>query len=466
MTNDKAHEAVEKLWEMGVLGPWKLYPHQLELYKKVQDSTALKFVINLARRSGKSFILCTLAVEYALQHPGSRICYAAPTGKMVKNIIQPIMREILKDCPKHLQPKWYAHDQKYVFPSTGSEIHIAGTDAGRAENLRGQAMHLGLVDEAGFMDDLDYVVSDILMPQTLTTNGRILIASTPPKSPGHDFARYAREAEVNGDYIKLTIYDNSMLTPEKIEQYKKESGGENSITWRREYCCEFIISEEDAVLPEFTDAKALEIIKPSERPEYFDSYVALDVGFDDFTAILFAYYDFFKATLVIEDEVLLRRINTETLATAIKDKEKELWGEKPVYKRVSDIDKIVISDLNTLHDISITATRRDNREAAINDLRIQIQNDRLLINPRCKNLILHMKSAIWNKHRTDFARSKDFGHYDLVAALVYLNRSISRHKNPLPAGHGFNIYTQHMPAHVKESKSSHQIKKLFPTIKG
>jgi hypothetical protein len=87
----------------------------------------------------------------------------------------------------------------------GSEIHIAGCDNGNAENLRGHESDLNLIDEAGFIDDLEYVLKDILMPQTLTTGGRTIISSTPPRTPAHYFQRLCMEAVQSDYYSKFTI---------------------------------------------------------------------------------------------------------------------------------------------------------------------------------------------------------------------------------------------------------------------
>jgi hypothetical protein len=103
-----------------------------------------------------------------------------------------------------------------------------------------------------------------------------------------------------------------------------------------------------------------------------------------------------------------------------------------VYKRVSDVDLRLVTDLNELHQLRFVTTRKDNREAAINELRIRIQNKRIEIHPRCKNTIAHLDHAIWNKARTQFDRSGKFGHFDALAALVYLDRNVDRNRNPMP----------------------------------
>lgn len=470
-------EALAELWERGNIH-WKLHDTQLEMYHAFHMSRERKYIFNCSRRLGKSFLLCLIAVEFAIQNDGSRICYAAPTAKSVKKIILPIMKEILKDCPARYKPKWAGQDH-YVFPN-GSEIHIAGTDNERAESLRGQNMHLGICDEASFMSNLDYVVGDILMPQTLTTSGRIIIASTPPKIVDHDFKTYALEAEIRGSYMKKTIYDNPMLSKELIisvmketdpqltweeaeKLYEQRSGPPNT-TWRREYMAEFVKDEKLAIIPEFTEDLKKACVLTAKRPQFYDTYTTMDVGFNDFTFVLFGYWDFYRAKLVIEDEFVMQEPTSKIIATNVKQKEHECWGPMGrVYMRYSDTDLIVISDLQREHDLTFIPTRKDMKEAAVNKVRIWFKEGKIEIHPRCKNLIAHLEAGIWNKNKTSFARSTKFGHYDGIDALIYMVRNVNTSKNPTPPGHGLDLHSQHINPKLYESPSKKALKDAFNT---
>lgn len=455
-------EAVRELYRRGHLA-WKLHQGQREIYDLYKQSGSLKFVLNCSRRYGKSYLLCLIAIETAFATPNVQVRYAAPTQKMVKNIIQPIFRKILEDCPADLKPRWNSQEGCYKLKN-GSQIHVAGTNRGYAENLRGTETHLGIADEAGFVEcdgGLNYLVQDILMPQTLTCNGRLILASTPPKTPGHDFVSYCYQAELEGAYAKRTIYQNPEITPEKVEQYAKEAGGKKSSTFRREYLCEFITDEDSAVIPEFTDEKALELVKEVPRPEYFDSYVGMDVGFKDLTFLVFGYWDFANSQVVIEEELVLKKMLTEPLANGVREIERRLWGRKEPFLRVSDIDLRLIEELRELHSIRFTPTPKDNKEAALNRLRMLVTDNQIVIHPRCKQLIAHLKYATWNKSHSTFERTEEHGHFDGVDALVYLIRNIKRHKNPFPEHHGVDPYSQYVDSSPNRNPSARAVLKLF-----
>lgn len=324
-----------------------------------------------------------------------------------------------------------------------------------------------IVDEAGFCDDLKYIVQSILIPTTTTTRGKIILSSTPPKSPDHEFEYYRKTAEYKGNYVCKTIYDGvgDRITTEMIDEIIQELGGADSPDFQREYLCKTIKDENFAVVPEFNDELEALIVKDHPRPPFADIYVGGDIGFKDLTVFLFGYYDFRSAKLIVEDELVMsgKRMTTEYMAQMIKQKEAQNFTNKVTgeiqepYLRVCDNNLIVINDLYRLHNLTFQPTPKDDAAAALNNMRIMLKEGRIIINPRCKTLIYHLKNAVWNKSKKTYERSPDAGHYDAVDALKYLVRNVQYTKNPYPAGYGMGSgdswfsYTDHKteikPAH-------------------
>lgn len=465
-------EAINILWNKGILH-WKLHSGQKALYDSYKNESRFRTLVwACSRRLGKSFALCLLAIEKCLSKDNAIVKYVAPEQKQVRTIIMPIMREILKDCPKELQPKFMTQYNAYRFPN-GSEIQMAGADNGNAENLRGGASDLCIIDEAGFCDDLDYVVQSILLPTTATTGGKILLASTPPKTMDHAFKNYIEKAQIRGTLVKKTVYDNPMLTPEAIQELMDEAGGATSISWRREYLCELIVDDKFAIVPEFTEELKARIVKEWKRPPFFDGYIAMDLGMNDYTFVLFGYYDFHSGKLIIEDELVMngQKLSTASLAEGIKRKKAELWTDpltseiKEPSKQISDINPFVMKDLHQLHGLTFTPSPKDDAEAALNNMRLKLEQEKIIINPKCVHLINHLQFGIWNKQRTKFARSTDYGHYDGIDALKYLVRNLSWGKNPFPKNYDLNLrsdsafYYKNQDSHLDIYKKIFNIKK-------
>jgi uncharacterized protein with NRDE domain len=145
-------------------------------------------------------------------------------------------------------------------------------------------------------------------------------------------------------------------------------------------------------------------------------------------------------------------MTTDILAKEILDKEAHLW-KKRAYLRVSDNNNIILlNDLQRLHGITFLPTAKDNSDAALNNLRIMLKQNQIIINPRCKTLIRHLRNAKWNKTRTSFARTKEDGHYDALAALKYLCRNVQFYKNPFP--HDYELRNKGSLFMVKEQIST------------
>ena len=442
-------QAINEFYRRGMLR-WKCHEVQKQMYdlfyKSPNNST---LVWLLARQSGKSWLLAVLALEQAYRKPHSIIKLLTDTKIHIRIIFDKLFEEVMTDCPDYLKPKYHKNLYMYVFPN-GSQIQLAGSDNGHFEKLRGQKADLILVDEAGFCSNLETVIKSVLLPTTTHTGGRIVLASTPPDDLEHDFFKFIEEAQLTNTLTVKTIYDNPLLSKDQVQSIASKMGGENSERFRREYKCELIKNTETSVIPEFTEELEIEITKDWPKPPHYDCYESMDLGGKDLTVVLFGYYDFRAAKLIIEDEFIMdfskKNQGIPQLVAGIEGKEKDLWTNiytnemrKP-YLRVSDINPIVTQEITqiTHGQIYFSNPRKDNKDAAINDLRTGLAGHKIIIHPRCKTLLRHLKNVKWfsAKNKERFARSQDNGHYDAVDALIYMYRSVSTTRNPYPAGYG------------------------------
>lgn len=439
---DKRKILYLSLWAAGDLS-YMLYGQQLRVSQAWRASweRSRKFYLECSRRWGKSFWLCVEAVQMAIRMPGAQIRYAAPTGRMVRTIIEPLMLNILADAPTQMTPRYSKQDGIYHFPNR-AQIHVVGCDNGGHERLRGAATHLGILDECAFIDHLNYIVSSILMPQTMTTDGMLLLASTPGLSPTHKTFSISRQCMTDGSYVRETVYDCEHLTPALIEEYKAEATKEGPTTWRREYLVEWVVDAERAVVPEWVDVRDTSVCI-SVRPDHFRSIVAADLGFNDLTVVLFGYYDFGSACLVVEDEAVCPKMTSEPIDDVVAMKEKALGytGSRAPIMHVADATPFVIQELNLIRqrkqrEGGWVGARKDDAEAALNAMRVGIANSRIVIDPRCQTLIDHLASATWNASRTSYERQQGLGHFDGVDALKYMWRHADKQTNPAPGPHG------------------------------
>lgn len=432
-------QAREILWRKGKITDFLLDSNQKVLRDQIKNIKRKTHVALFSRQSGKSYGALGIAVEELLSRKNITVCYVAPRLKQGKKIVKSTFDEIFKSCPPDLKPKFDRDSSTYVFPSTKSKLELYGFNAEEIESARGPKAHMIIVDECGFMTDLKYGLKSVLYPKLNSTKGPMILISTLPRSQGHEFWAIVKEAEFKETLINKNIYQCPRYTKEDIDGFAEEVGGYDSVDFKREYLNIMITDEDHAVIPEANDESLARIVKNYQRPPYYDCYVSMDIGVKDLTGVLYAYYDFLTGKIVIEDEATFKgkSFTTANLAASIKKTEEVLWGLKRPFLRIADNNNLILlNDLAIDYNISFIPTAKDNKHAWINQIRILIAEERIIINPKCKQLIFHLKNATWNKNKTEYDRSLDGGHYDLIDSLAYLIRNIAYTRNPYPRGYG------------------------------
>lgn len=441
-----------------------LKPVQREMFALfLRHESGRKYVIHCSRRLGKTYLLCVLAIVYALSNAHAQVRYASVSQKAVRKMIHPICKELFSALPAGLRGKWNGHEGAYIF-ANGSMIHVAGVNNGHEDDLRGTSADLAVVDEAGFVDNLSYLVESVLMPQLITTGGRLVMASSSPLSPAHEFAEYVQAARAGGYYSSFDIFAGG-YEPEVVEEFLKEAGGRESTTARREYLNELIVDSEMAIIPEWRPELAREV-PPDEFRGFYHNYSAMDIGVRDKTAVLWGYYDFRKATLVVEGEWTTSGQDTTTrnIAAAVRAKELELRYEK-VYRRPADNNNLILlQDLASAEHgrISFFPTGKEALAAMVNEVRLMVADGRVIVHPRCQELIGCLTYGVYaDGKRKEFGRSKSFGHFDALAALVYLVRNLDTHTNPVPAAYGLDLRNSRIRERPARSEGARLMGEIF-----
>lgn len=446
-------------WRRGSLY-YLLHATQRKIYDRIAASKSPQHFLCCSRRLGKTFLLTVLAFEAALRKPGARVLYLAPWAKDANDIFAEATARILPDCPQEFKPEYSTQSKTFVFRN-GSVIRVRGTNGETADSLRGGSADLVILDEAGKMDSLAYVVDSVVTPMTLTTDGSVILATTPAVTPAHDSKKICDQAFAKGHGHEFTLLDAPHLSTEQktralesaheaLEDIPRILTGElmpKGTTALREYFCKWVTDSGSAVVPEF-DAKARsECVIGVPRPPYFDAYVAMDPGMVDNTGIIFGYWDIREQRLVIERTWKEPQAGTPEIAKAIRDTEQRLWGDVQPYMRISDIDKRLIADLIRSFGLPFVQAWKPRSHGAVWHMRQMVKSRQIIILPEAgPDLPRQLENATWNTRGTDMERdeSEDSidGHYDLVAALKYLCLMIVKDHNPYPAGYAGPVFGQ------------------------
>lgn len=464
-------EQVVRLWESGCL-TWKLHgdnekPGQLKIERAFRLSTKKLFVGDCSRQLGKSTWASAKCVEKALRKKRARIRYATAFLTDLEQFIIPAFEFVLEDCPANLRPVWRAQKSEWYFPSTGSKIRLVGLDR-KPNGLRGNRLDLVVIDEAGYTLRLGYIYRNVLIPATThVPDAKIIMLSTQPESPDHDFVKFCDKAELEGSYVKLEIFDNPLLGKAQIDEIAEECGGYESTVFRREYLCERIVEAERAIIPEFRWRRHVLVPPISDAHRFWNRLEAMDIGVTDMTGTLFGYYDFARGKACIEHEFAIKgpEVTTARINELTRERERELEYDSkyPVTRRIADNNNpILLQDLGSVYNLFFTPTTKDELHAMVNKVRLWFRADRIEIHPRCERLIGALRAGIWNNNRTEFARSEVHGHFDLIAALVYFIRNINEVDNPVPPYFGRDMSEIVYPgSRVGQNRNSEILKKAF-----
>ena len=443
-------------WEKGALG-YRLRNLQKKIREVALNSfkTSLKFYIECTRRAGKSSFGLSWLCEDSIKNPGSVNAFFAPVKEGLKDYIQPIITQTFLDCPDDLRPTLDA-SLTLTFPN-GSKIVFRGSNNQQHRVRRGNAFRRVFIDEARDVDDLDTLIDSVVVPSLFSVDGRVLISSTPADTEDHPLHAIKQAAEREGWYFHATIHDANLYDPDafpqaRIDQWHKETT--DKVAWAREYLAQWVKDPTKTVIPEWSDSQAV-AVQHDEFFPYYQKYAALDSGVTDKTAGLLGYYDFKRAKLVIEAEFALQNeeVRTDKIAELFKNAEKALGYQEihdrkneryrslqvheKVYRRVADNNNLIlVNDLNALHELDFFPTRKDELPAMINLVREWAKDGRIEVNPACKELLGCLRNAVWDKDRKKLAKSKTFGHFDALMALVYLVRNVDTQTNPIPKFYG------------------------------
>lgn len=427
-------DAQAALWRLGIL-KWKMHAAQLVIDEGISNlPTSVKEAVLLcSRRFGKSYYGCLHALESGIQNPGQVIRIIGPDIKQTKMIVEYNMAKITAELYRLGLSKLVQHvKSENMFKVGDSAIYLGGFDS-QADSLRGGEANLILVEESGSSDpdQYTYQMVSVLKPQLLKTRGRMIHLTTLPPIPDHPFINETiPEAKLNDAFYSYTIYDDPLATPEIIEDAIKDCGGAHTEAFRREYLNEIIRDRNLVIVPDFNDKLHVE---PLRIPQAVNWEIYTDWGgVRDFTVSLLMGYDFLRAMDYVYDELMWpANTATEMINRDINQRWSETYNIKNHYV---DAPGQLHVDLIQTHKMNVRPPDKGDWESNINTTANRFTINKIRIDPRCKLLRQTCQSGMFNKHRTDFMRTKALGHMDAIAALMYGIKHLDRSSPYAPEG--------------------------------
>lgn len=418
---------IEMLWKQGNLS-YKLHEGQKLIRRTIRalPGTTREALVFCSRRYGKSFLACVLALEDCLRTPNANVLFVGPSIKQTLDIIRLLLPEILADCPKGLVSP--SKSEKRWHFKNGSQLMLAGFDTA-AESIRGLRANSIYLEESGSSDPetFDYVVKSVLYPTLMHSRGKIVHLTTPALTIDHPLhTQTIPSTSSNGAFFRYTIRDNPLLTEEIIEAEIDSLGGYDSAHTKRELFCEIVKDEHIIVVPQFDDRKHVVDVSVPDDAYY---WIAGDVGgVRDKSVFLLCAYDYSLDKVCIVREVVA---DPQTPTSEIVRRALEMEGGRTLSRFVDAPGQLFV-DLAATYNYSCFPPEKLEFEHNIHRLQTAFWKDQVLVNPACKLLITTLRSGQLNKQRTDFSRTRDMGHCDALAALVYGLRHADRRGREKP----------------------------------
>ena len=213
----------------------KLTESQKLIWRAANDQEHKYVLANISRQQGKSTVVMLLCIKW-LTKSSNDIIYFTPTFTLAKRIYG----MIIKMLPPEFVKKANASDL-VIESITGSQLRFFSGEA--AQSARGSNCTKLVIDEAAYIkqeiDGQDFYYN-IVMPLTKVRCDKIVMISTPKSTYGF-FYDLCMEA-ISGNrkdmlYIKRTIYEDSLISPDEIEHLKK---GYPPMAWAVEFECSFL----------------------------------------------------------------------------------------------------------------------------------------------------------------------------------------------------------------------------------
>lgn len=371
-------------------------PHKGQKEIAEASLTTRYLVIRAGRRFGKSALALNIVLREALHNPG-RYWIIAPEYKQAKSIY---WRDLVDEfIPKGIILK--RNDNELILeimttvPGKNSIIEFKGSD--RENTLRGAGLKGVVLDEFAFQKE--YVWDKVVGPMLVQTNGWAIFITTPNGVSNH-FKKFwddAVAAEAEGADWKtfhFTSYDNPLIKRENLDAERARLTPE---FFEQEYMAEFA-KFVGLIYTAFDPARH---VRDFEVDESWTFYRSIDFGATDPNAVSFIGLDK-KGVMHFFDELYIGDIFTSELAELIKQKSAHRYF---VATYADSAAKQTIMDLGTYGVYCIPVkknTGEGNKNwiiAGIDRVQQLLNDDKIVIHPRCKATIKEFMSYSWRKDR-------------------------------------------------------------------
>jgi len=147
-----------------------------EYQAKLLRDKSKRIVVRWSRQAGKTTTLALRAIWFALKHPKTLTLIVAPSLRQ-SMILADRLQDFLTSLPQSSRKATIDKLQRTVIRFKNGSRIVALPNS--PQLLRGYTAHQCITDEAAFFREDDLVFYNVLMPMLSTTDGTLIVSSTP-----------------------------------------------------------------------------------------------------------------------------------------------------------------------------------------------------------------------------------------------------------------------------------------------
>lgn len=346
--------------------------HQAQI-EIVEDSHRFR-VVNCGRRFGKTVLSIYEMVQVASEYPNSRTAYIAPTYQQARDISWNQLKDIVAPVALKIN-----ESRLEITLKNKSQIILRGWEA--VETLRGQYFHFLVIDEIASMKHFFLNWQEVLLPTLTDKRGEVLFLST-PKGFNHFYDLFNMEAK-DPDFksFHFTSFDNPHLPKADLKKYRNQMTEDR---FAQEYMADFRKAE-GLVYKEFSrETHVLPAHNTPTPPLSSTSIIGADFGWNHPAVLLHILVDH-DGRFWVMDEWYKQHKTIEQMIEVAQKFTPQVTMTYPDQAEPANIEQMKKAGLNP-REVSKRVI------PGIDKVREMLLQKRIIIHPRCQNLILEFET--------------------------------------------------------------------------
>jgi len=370
-------------------------------------------LIRAGRRFGKTWLALYWLIKMGLTHPGAVCWFVGPDLKQPREVALPALKALL---PTGI---WIEHkqDMYLAFPN-GAKIFFKTCDS--MDALRGRAIDFLVCEEFAFWKHSEELWYKILRPQLIDRRGSAMIISSP--NGCNTFKRLEEDGRTDAEWSihHYNIRDNPYLPAAEIAALQASCSDDD---WAQEYMAEYL-EWSGLIYYEFNPQKHV-----SGQPHGDIKYTVrgMDWGIADETGCAIIHV-LGNDALYVADEYTANNTPIPDICADIKKmpySPRATIMDSSAWRRESDMQSVAARFHQSGIDL-IPGTR--DLQTSISDVKMLIKLGKLIVAPRCKNIIRHLQGWNFGEHEPDILAAMRYG-----LAFLIAKGAVSMPRVPKPA---------------------------------